>query len=349
MRKRFLLYLFPSLFVTNAFCQDIHFSQYFVAPQLINPAGFGVINSFEAGIQYKGQWNSFTNGYTSFAAFANKSFRKEKDVNTSKAYMSAGLNVVYDKAGANNLTHFKAELPVNVTKKVSANGFLTGGLYLGFGQLAVKKDDFTWGSQYDGYQYNSALSSNELNNLENKNYLDVGIGINYVLLPKEKNLADMNSPKNVIGFSVSHLNKPDFSLYGSNDQRMGMRINFYEQYHLNFDNSFYSLVPSIMVQYQLSAYEVIFGTYLKKSFKENADGKNTKHVSIGAFYRLRDMCALSCFFELNKYSIGVNYDFNISKLLNTSRSFGGLEISLKMNNPFKYANNETKSFNGRVL
>ncbi|WP_317899826.1 PorP/SprF family type IX secretion system membrane protein [Aurantibacillus circumpalustris] len=347
MRKQLFIYLSAALFVTNAFGQDAHFTQYFLAPQLINPSSFGVINSFEAGIQYKGQWNSFTKGYTTYAAFANKSFKKEKDINSSKAYMSAGLNVLYDQAGSSQLTHFKVELPVNVTKKLSEFSFLTAGLYLGFGQLAIKKDDFTWGNQFDGYQYNPTFNSNELNRLQTKNYLDAGLGLNFVTLRKVKDLTDISTPKNIVGFSINHLNKPNYSLY--NTQALGIRINFHEQYYIDIKNTFYSLVPSIMVQYQSKAYEVIFGTYLRRSFRENAEGKGTKHLSFGAFYRLNDMCALSCLFELNKYTIGLNYDFNVSKLLKSSKSFGGLEITLKMNSPFKYSNNETKAFNGKVL
>lgn len=349
MKKQLFLYLITSLVATNAFCQDAHFTQFFLAPQLINPSAFGVVNSYEAGLQYKGQWNSFTKGYTTFAAFANKSFRKEKDLNTSKAYMSAGLNLLYDMAGTSQLTHFKVELPVNVTKKVSNSSYLTAGLYLGFGQVAIKKDDFTWGSQFDGYQYNSTLNSNELNTAQTKSYLDAGVGLNFVTLRKAKDLTDISTPKNVVGFSISHLNRPDYSLYGPNTQPLGMRFTVHEQYHIDIENTFYSLIPSIMVQYQLNAYEVIFGTSLRKSFRENAEGKGTKHISIGAYYRLQDMCALNCFLELNKYSVGLNYDFNISKLLKSSKSFGGIEITLKMNNPFKYSNNETKTINNKVI
>jgi len=332
MKKLTVLYL-ACLFVTEKLSgQDIHFSQYFVAPQLISPSSFGVLNSFEAGLQYKGQWNSFTNGYTSFAAVTNKSFKKQENVNSSKAYVSAGLNLILDKAGDNQLTHFKAEIPVNITKRVSSRGFLSAGLYAGFGQLAVKNDDLTWGSQFDGYEYNAALGSNETSVLQSKNYLDCGVGLSFVTLQKEKETISL---KNNMGISVSHLNRPDYSLYGMPDQRLNMRINFYEYYHLYLRNSSLSVIPSVLFQYQANAYELVLGASVRKAFKESADTRQS--LSLGLFYRLQDMCALTCMAELGKYSIGLNYDFNISKLMTTSRSFGGLEISVKMNNPFRYA------------
>lgn len=338
MRKLAFIYLVSLLATKNLSGQDIHFSQYFVAPQLINPSGFGVLNSFEAGLQYKGQWNSFTNGYTSFAVFANKSFKKQKDVNSSKAYCSAGLNFSVDRAGDNRLSHFKAEVPVNVTKRVSSKSFLTAGLYVGFGQLSVRNDNLTWGSQFDGYQYNSSLGNNETSVLQSKNYLDCGAGLSFVTLQKDKELSAL---KNNVGFSISHLNRPDYSLYGMPKQRLNMRINFYEYYHFYFKNSSLSLIPSLLVQYQASAYEVIVGANVRKVFKESVDSRQS--LSVGLFYRLKDMCAVNCMVDLNKYSIGLNYDFNISKLIASSRSFGGLEISVKMKTPFKYASGGSKT------
>jgi type IX secretion system PorP/SprF family membrane protein len=316
--------------------QDIHFSQYFVAPQLLNPAAFGVFNSFEAGLQYKGQWNSFTNGYTSMAAFANKSFKPQNKANTTSAYASAGVNFIYDKAGSGDLTHFKVEIPVNVTKRVSNRGFLTAGIYAGFGQLALKNNNFTWGNQFDGAQYNSTISSNEATIGQSKEYLDCGAGISYVSFKSDKDATEMSAPKDMFGLSVSHLNKPNYSLYDLADDQLDMRFNFYGHHYFYLNNPNVSIIPSLLVQYQASAYELVLGASVRKRFGE-AGSQKYKAFQAGLFYRLQDMCAVNCMFELNNYSLGLNYDFNVSKLVASSRSFGGLEISLKMNNPFRYA------------
>lgn len=344
MRKQLFLCLLSTLVINKVFAQDIHFSQYFVAPQLINPAGFGVLNSFEAGLQYKGQWNSFTDGYTSFAAFANKSFKTKAEVNSKKAYASAGLNVIYDKAGSNPLSHFKAEIPLNVTKQLTNAGFMTAGIYLGYGQLSVKPEDYTWGNQFDGSAYNSGLSSREAALGQTKSYVDAGAGLTFVSLRKG---AEATSVQNMFGVSVSHLNRPDVGLAGSS--ALGMRINVYEYYHFYFKNSPLSIVPSVLFQYQLKAYEVILGANLRRAFKDAVDPKKTKYASIGLFYRLQDMLAVNAMMELNNFSIGVNYDFNVSKLQTSSKSFGGLEISLKLNRPFNYSYKESSKLIDKKL
>lgn len=336
MRKLLII----SLFIVNALHgQDIHFSQYFVAPQLINPASFGIFNKVEAGMQYKGQWNAFTNGYTSVAAFANKSFKSKKKSNDKKSYMSAGLNIIYDKAGDGQLTHFKAELPVNVTKRVGTVGFFTGGLNVGFGQLTLKNNNFTWGNQFNGYEYNSSINSNEMSSALTKSYIDCAAGIAYTTFKKEKNVTEMSSPKNTFGLSASHLNRPDYSIMGAGNERLKMKFNFYEYHHIYFKNSNLSITPTILAQYQGGAYEIIAGNYFRMRFKSDAryTGYNaSKYISLGFFYRLKDACAMNLLVELKNYSFGVNYDFNISQLTPASKTRGGLEISLKVNDAFRH-------------
>ena len=319
--------------------QDIHFSQYFVAPQLINPASFGVFNTVEAGAQYKGQWNSFTNGYKSAAAFANKSFRSKKRGSDKKAYLSTGLNVIYDEAGDGQLTHFKAELPLNVTKRVGSVGFFTGGLSVGFGQLTLKNNHFTWGNQFNGYEYNASLSSNEASSALTKTYADCGAGIAYTTFKKEKNVTEMTSPKNTFGLSVAHLNMPAYSLTGSGGERLRMRFNFYEYHHTYFRNSNLSLTPTLLIQYQGGAYEVVAGNYFRLRLRDDAryTGYHTsKYISLGFFYRLRDACAMNVMVEMKNYALGLNYDFNFSKLTPASKTLGGLEISLRVNDAFRH-------------
>ncbi|MBA3665582.1 MAG: type IX secretion system membrane protein PorP/SprF, partial [Bacteroidetes bacterium] len=96
------------------FAQDIHLTQYFVAPQSINPAAFGVLNDFEAGVQYKSQWNSFTKGFTTYSAFVNKQIRLKKK---KSGFFAVGLNCAYDKAGDGSFTSIVGGLPVNYSVK----------------------------------------------------------------------------------------------------------------------------------------------------------------------------------------------------------------------------------------
>lgn len=319
--------------------QDIHFTQYYAAPQFINPAAFGTANSLEAGLLYKTQWQSFTKGYTTYGAFVNKQLRGNKFNNRKKGYFSAGLSFFYDKAGSTQLTTINANLPVNYTVRLNKTNLLTSGLYVGFGQRSINVANSTWGNQFDGYQYNSALPTGEPGATQVRAYLDLGIGMTLTSGRKVKTIADINDPKNVIGISAAHLNRPRYSFYGMPDERLRMRFNLYEYHHFYFRDSPYSLIPSLMVQYQANAYEVVMGTFLRYRIKTDAritGFKKSSSASLGLFYRVGDAMSLNGMFEMNRYTIGVAYDLNLSNLRVSTRMRGGVEIYLKLNDPFNY-------------
>lgn len=337
MRK--LLFIFAIIAVIDLRGQDPHFSQFFVAPQFINPSAFGVFNSFEAGMQYKGQWNAFTRGYRSYAAFVNKSFKAKRESNDYKSYAAIGLNIMYDRAGDNQLTSFKTELPFNVTTKVNSGGFLSGGIKVGFGQLSLKSNNFTWGNQFDGFEYNPAISSNEYGPTFTRFYFDCAAGISYSTYNKRRGFIETAEPKNLIGLSVNHFNRPNYSIAGVQKDRLKMRFNFYEYHHLYLEGTDISFIPSVLAQYQGGAYEVIVGTYIRKKY--NSDSKYTgykkgKYMSLGFFYRLKDACAVNLMLEMKNYTFAVNYDLNVSKLRNSSKSMGGLEFSITVNDATRY-------------
>jgi type IX secretion system PorP/SprF family membrane protein len=336
MRK--LLFIFSIVSILNLNGQDNHFSQFFIAPQFINPSAFGVFNSFEAGVQYKGQWNSFTSGYKSYAAFVNKSFKPQPG-DDRKSFAAMGLNVVYDKAGSNQLTHFKMELPFNVTTKLNNRGFLAGGIKVGFGQLALKSGNFTWGNQFDGFEYNPAFSSNEFNSAVTRFYFDCAAGISYSTFNKTRGFVESSEPKNLIGLSVNHINKPNYSVLSGQRDRLKMRFNFYEYHHLYASGTNLSFIPSVLAQYQGGAYEVVVGTYVRRMFFTDSKYtgiKKGKYVGLGVFYRLKDACSVNLMVELKNYTFAVNYDLNVSKLRNSSKGMGGLELSITVNDATKY-------------
>src|SRR5271170_479831 len=83
------------------FAQDLHFSQFFEAPLLRNPALAGIFTG-DYRIQgvYRDQWNSFTNAYKT------GSFNGEYKLPIGRTddYLTLGLEILYDEAGDAGLT-----------------------------------------------------------------------------------------------------------------------------------------------------------------------------------------------------------------------------------------------------
>ncbi|MBA2610554.1 MAG: PorP/SprF family type IX secretion system membrane protein [Bacteroidetes bacterium] len=330
MKKNYFIIFI--LVAKNIFCQDIHLTQYFIAPQTINPAAFGVINSFEAGLQHKSQWNAFTKGFTTYSAFINKQITAKTTEN--KGYFSAGLNFGYDRSGDGNLTTIGGCLPLNYSLKLNDHQFLTSGVSIGFAQKSITSLNQTWGSQFDGFNYNSSLAS-ENQAQQSVTALDLGTGIALINKKNGKKFAMNTEPSNTLGFSVAHINKPNYSFYKNSNERMLMRFNLYESFNYSFEGSRYSISPSLMLQYQGRATEAILGAMIH--YRSGTDSyitglKKTSVIGFGAYYRAKDAFALNAFFEVKKIIFGASYDINTSTLQKTSKSKGGLELFIKIKN-----------------
>ncbi|MBL7921790.1 MAG: PorP/SprF family type IX secretion system membrane protein [Bacteroidia bacterium] len=330
--KLIYIYLFIFiLFAKNVFCQDAHLTQYFIAPQMINPSAFGVINSFEAGFQYKSQWNAFTKGFTTYSAFVNKQIPNNRQDN--RGFFSAGLHFGYDRSGDARLTAVNGVLPVNYSLKLNDHQFLTSGVSAGFFQRSISGVEQTWGSQYDGLNYNASLP-NENTGRQSMVKLDVGAGIALINKKTKRSFAANSEPSNTFGLSVAHINKPRYSFYRSNE-RLAMRFNVYESFNYCFNGSPYSISPSLMFQYQGKATETILGAMLHyKSGNESfiTGVKKPSEYGFGVYYRYRDAFAINAFAEIKKIMFGISYDINTSTLLKTSKGRGGLEVFIKIKN-----------------
>ncbi|MBL7898554.1 MAG: type IX secretion system membrane protein PorP/SprF, partial [Crocinitomicaceae bacterium] len=70
MRKAVIKTIFTSLLsggIATGFAQDIHFSQFDMAPLQQNPAMAGALYGVEANINYKDQWRTVGAPYKTFA------------------------------------------------------------------------------------------------------------------------------------------------------------------------------------------------------------------------------------------------------------------------------------------
>ena len=82
--------------------QDLHFSQYYNAPMLLNPANTGLLQDkdWRAGLQYRNQGGTIPVPYNTFSAFADFGLLRNK---WETSWLGAGLAVWRDVAGNGNL------------------------------------------------------------------------------------------------------------------------------------------------------------------------------------------------------------------------------------------------------
>src|SRR5205085_1888460 len=99
MKSKILVYIIL-MFVFNAsFAQDLHFSQYFNAPLLINPAntGFSPDVDWRIGINYRNQWAGVINNpYKTMGAWGDAQLFNNRFQN---GWLGVGFSILRDAAG----------------------------------------------------------------------------------------------------------------------------------------------------------------------------------------------------------------------------------------------------------
>jgi type IX secretion system PorP/SprF family membrane protein len=329
------------LFISFAFAasaQDVHFSQFYMTPLLQNPAQTGAQNNIRAIMNYKNQWSSVADPYTTINFSYDMSLNKKKHVS---GYSALGLNLYSDKAGNAGMGTFQGSLFYAYHVNLSEKSTLGGGVYGAFGQRSVNFTDLQWGSQYDGMAYNVGLPSGELGGSESFSYLDFGGGVHWKYSKNERYMTGNDQVTFNAGIGVLHLNSPKYSFYDSGE-KLHMKEVIYANALIGVSNTNFSVVPGFFFSKQGKANELFLGSLFRFQFKESSKITGFvkgSSISTGIYYRNRDAIVACLLYEFSQYSVGMSYDVNLSGLKTASSGKGGFEISLRFvsPNPFLYS------------
>jgi type IX secretion system PorP/SprF family membrane protein len=337
MKKKITYLFFLTIGLSAAYisrAQDIHFSQFYMAPLTQNPALAGYNHDYQAILIYKTQWQSVPSPYKTSAGSFDMKLGKKK---ANKGFLATGVNFLSDKAGDSQMGTTMADLSLVYHVRVSRYGTLGGGLQGGFVQRTINTSAMQWGNQFDGVKYNSALESGETAGSINKTYADFGGGVlwNYNNTAGEKNVTDNHDLKVNIGASAFHLNRPKYSFYGGNE-RLDIKYVVHGSALISRKNSNIAYNPGFMFYRQGAVQEIYAGGLIR--YKLNQDSKYTglhkgAAISFGGFVRAKDAAVAAMLFEYSHYAVGFSYDINTSPLRTASNARGGFEISLRFVNP----------------
>ena len=322
----------------NLLAQDIHFSQFYMAPLTQNPALAGAVYGQEANVNYKEQWRSISSPYKTIAASYSISLQRKKK---SKAFFALGANFFNDKAGDSKLGTTQANLSGVAHVYLDRYSKFGGGLQVGFAQRSIDYTSLTWGNQFDGKEYDSGLNNKE--NLPagaSKMYPDVAAGIVYTYdnNPSFKRVTGNNEFKVNVGMSVFHLARPDQS-FTSDVDKLYVKFVLHGNALLSVPYKSIGFVPGFFVYKQGGPSEIFVGSLVRYVLNQKSKytrNKTVSALSLGAYYRAQDAAVVSFLFEHANYAFGVSYDVNVSRLKVATVAKGGFEISLRYTarNPF---------------
>lgn len=332
MRKVFLIIGLIGNWVTHSFAQDVHFSQIAYSPLTLNPALAGANSTIQTIINYRTQWKAVASPYktmgVSFDARLNAKKRK------SAGHLVAGINVFNDQAGDVKVNTTNANLTLGYHLILDPTSKLGIAIYGGLGQRSINSNAGRWGSQYNGMAYDPTAMSGEAFATDRFTYADVGAGLVYTYKNGERYSTANDGKQLNYGFAVYHLNKPNFSFYNNEEEKLYMRFSTFINAAIGIGNSRVTIMPGVYYQRQKKAQELLIGTYFKYRITEASKitGFNKgSSFSIGCFYRNKDAFVVKGMLEWSDFSVGAAYDVNISSLSTVSNARGGFELFLRYN------------------
>lgn len=310
-------FMLMTLWLTDLRGQDIHFSQYYRTPTLLNPAQTG---SADQDLRLmaigRNQWQSVPVSYNSMGVSADMKFpfkmRRDK--------IGAGILMVADRAGDSRFTTLQASVSSAYHLVTSGPNFFDLSIGGAFNYYNRRYDPFalTYDEQFNGDYFDPTRPITEQFDLLNLNFFDFGLGVNW------QQTIDATHGFN-IGTSIQHIRSSQQNfLRNSTNTLLQPKINFY----LNGEFIVYKnigVIPLFFYQYQDQKWELVTGAGVSVNLTPRSKERNK--IKLGFNTRVGDALMPWLQYEQEKMSIQISYDANISPLRVATNSYGGLELS----------------------
>jgi type IX secretion system PorP/SprF family membrane protein len=330
--KKISLILIFSCISLVSFSQDFHFSQYWGAPLQLNPALTGLFSkNIRVNANYRNQWIQF-NSFTTYSASVDANIFRDK---LKGNFIGLGLAFYQELAAESAFKNTGVNFSFAYNKLLESKHLkhhLSFGFNATYNIREVNLRDVVYGNLYEK---NDNYDLINLDSYANKTFMDAGLGVNYLLNIKDKQMIS-------VGFSANNLleQRKDYGSYED--------ANLYRKFSLNLSGEFLlkqkiALIPLLLFQSQGPHTELSFGTYGKYILNER---KNTS-LYLGIQYRMAayentawgsDAVILGLRAEIKDFDFGLSYDFTVSTLSQSAVLLGGPElylsyaIALKKNN-----------------
>ncbi|MDQ3101229.1 MAG: type IX secretion system membrane protein PorP/SprF [Bacteroidota bacterium] len=205
------------LLATSAMAQDPQFSQFYAAPQYLNPALTGNTQQDRVALNYRLQWPGVQPGFETYSFAYDHRF----------AGLNCGLGgwVLKDKAGSNGLGFTSIAINYSYEARLNHRHAFRTGLRLGYTMRGVDPTGFLFADQVIR---DNASRSIEMNIVQGVNYLDIATGGMFY------------SERFWIGASFNHINRPNQSLLMNGEARLPMRTSVHAGYVVALDGRRFS-------------------------------------------------------------------------------------------------------------
>jgi type IX secretion system PorP/SprF family membrane protein len=335
---------------TKLSAQDIHFSQYYMAPTQLNPAMTGISQcNHRVTVNYRNQWAAVLRD----KAFQTYSASYDTKIPVGRYdYFGVGGTLWGDQAGSLNWHSRQAHVSGSYVKKMGGYRrkahYLAAGVDAAFAQRGIDLTLAQFGNQANAGVFNSGLPSGETNLLAGRDnffYGDVAAGLLFY------SVYDDNA-NSYIGAAYSHINRANQSFTDDKFIPLFSKFTFHAGGEIPLGSSSMSLMPNLVVFSQGKSFQTNFGTSLR--FMLGSSRRSTEFLQFGLWTRLSnrvnpdgtgngggilmDAIVPTIRFDYQNFGIGFSYDVNTSSLKTASNYNGGFEFALQ----YKICGNERR-------
>lgn len=338
--RRFLLLFTIALFALpdwDASGQGLHFSQYYNAPMLLNPANTALLpdNDFRVGLNLRNQWAVIPVPYTTFSAFGDVKVGGNSNNENHNNWLGLGMAFFSDKAGDGNLSLSQIQGDMAYHLQLSQYIMLSLGLSGSYVQRSVNYDNLTFDRQWDGVGFNTQVANGEKVGIMKTSYYTVTPGINLAWFPTDHLYIKL-------GGSVANVNTPIESFYSNSKNTIAYRPIGNLDVLMQVGPTLI-INPSVYYTTQKGATELVGGSMARISISD----KNSTHMELilGAYMRLNDAVIGAAGLQVGPVQFMANYDFTMSALAPYNAAYGALEFSLIYQGKYYNSQGSKRTYN----
>ncbi|MDH3247236.1 MAG: PorP/SprF family type IX secretion system membrane protein [Saprospiraceae bacterium] len=306
MIRCMLFLLFPLFLSDVLLSQDIHFSQYYNTPLVVNPANTGIFNGdkrLTAG--YRSQWSNVVPWETFYASYDQRFVGKFHPDTAS--FFSAGLMIYYDRSSAiADLALASFNVTGSYTLVLDNSNLITFGALLGPSTRGFDRSSLLWDNQWNEstFFFDSDIDSREAFDSDQVTYFETGLGINYRWQKSYRNHID-------VGAALYHVLRPGVSYFNVANTRLERRITLTAVGQIETSELF-DFQGFAMAEFQGPYREVVVGGLKKFYLAQTTENHVEIHLGIGHRFEVAWFPILAI--QYNSFYGAVSYDIDATNV-----------------------------------
>lgn len=300
--------------------QSMHFSQFYNAPLLMNPANAALTatSDYRIGVNHRMQWLAYPSPYTTTSLYGD--FQLMRNRNETN-WMGLGFAFFNDNVGDGKLNLFRSEAFMSYHVQIGSFNMISFGAGGSYNSRSVNFSKFTYPLQWDGYVFDKNLSNGENKGLEKSAYTALTAGLNYAFFPNEALYMK-------IGVATANLNRPVESFFSGSSNKLAYRHTINAEIQMKTSDNII-INPSAFYTLQGGAKEITYGSLVIYNMSRESEIENPDRLLFGVFNRWSDAVIGVAGYQYNGMKFTAAYDFTISSLpVNAAKRTGAFEFSL---------------------